>query len=287
MTSPQFSIAPASTSQYVVNVEDNCGAESSDTLNFTITSPPLLASVPTNPEICPGDSIFISVEAQGGYGQYTYFWPHNGASSQGIWVSPQVTSSFIVEVSDECQTFNVPALIQVPVSKPIANFSVLTELLFENTPISFQNQTINGYAYQWFFGDGGYSNEIHPTHTFNENGTFYITLIAEDYKGCFDTVIKPLTIKREIYIYIPNTFIPDNDRFNNEFEGSFIGVDWIDIEIFNRWGQVIFKSNEIEFSWDGTYQGKPVQDGTYSWLIQYRIPQGDIEILTGHVNVIR
>lgn len=280
-------IAPSSNSQFTVIVSDNCGAQVSDTLNYTITSPPLQLTTTENPEICPGDSIFISVDAEGGFGQYSYYWPHSGAITQGVWVRPQVASSYIVEVSDECQTFSMPAMIEVPVSQPSANFSVLTELLFENTPISFQNQSINGYSYEWFFGDGGYSNQTHPTHTFEESGTYYITLIAQDYKGCLDTVIKPLFIKREIFIYIPNTFIPDNDRYNNEFEGSFIGVDWIDIEIYNRWGQVIFKSNDLEFSWDGTFKDEPVQDGSYPWLLQYRVPQGEIEILTGHINVLR
>ena len=280
-------ISPGSSQIYIVTVNDNCGATMIDTINYTVLSPPLEVFTSENPEVCPGDSVFISAYAEGGFGEYTFHWLHNNATTPGIWVNPIVNSTYVVEVSDECQTFSVQGYSHVEVNQPEANFSVASDLLFENTPIAFQNQSINGYQYEWFFGDGGYSNDIHPNHTYLEAGNYYITLVVEDIKGCFDTVVKPIHISREVYIYIPNTFIPDGDRYNNVFWGSFIGVDWIDLEIYNRWGEIIFKTNEIDFSWDGTFKGRKVQDGTYNWLLLYRIPQGEIEVRTGHVNVLR
>jgi hypothetical protein len=105
--------------------------------------------------------------------------------------------------------------------------------------------------YQWLFSDGGSSAEMHANHIFDTAGVYYITLIAEDAKGCKDTITKQIIIKEELYIYIPNTFIPDDDRFNNFFLGSFVGVAWIKLEVFNRWGQQVFSTINPDIGWNG------------------------------------
>jgi gliding motility-associated-like protein len=58
--------------------------------------------------------------------------------------------------------------------------------------------------------------------------------------------------------------------------------------IFNRWGEILFESNDAEFGWDGTYGGNIVQDGTYIWKIRYKVIGVDKpQEIIGHVNVIR
>ena len=102
-----------------------------------------------------------------------------------------------------------------------------------------------------------------------------------------DSITKPILIREEFYIYIPNTFIPDGDRINNVFSGSFVGVKWIELEVYNRWGEKIYETKETTFEWDGTYQGYQVPNGTYTWLLKYKPFNGDITVKTGHVNVLR
>ena len=284
--SSELAINTGISSIFSIIVSDNCGSTVSDTLTYTILSPPLIVTTTPNPEICPGDSIFISAQASGGYGNYYYHWLHNGANTVGVWVKPSNTSTYIVEVSDDCQTFSVQGFAQVVVVRPNADFIVLTDEPTENLPISFQNLTSNGYSYQWYFGDGGYSNLIHPSNIYEIPGMYYVTLIATDSKGCVDSITKPIYIKQELYIYIPNTFIPDGDRINNVFSGSFIGVKWIELEIYNRWGEKIFETKDLNFAWDGLYDGKMVQDGTYNWLLKYKPNYGDINVITGHINVL-
>lgn len=285
--SNELPINPSVSTTYIISVSDNCGSTVLDTLIYTITSPPLLVTTTPNPEICPGDSIFISAQATGGFGNYSYHWLHNGATTSGIWVKPSTTSTFVVEVSDDCQTFTTQGFAQVVVVRPNADFIVQTDQPTENLAVSFQNTTTNGYTYQWYFGDGGFSSQIHPTNVYETPGVYYVTLIATDAKGCVDSITKPILIKEEFYIYIPNTFIPDGDRINNVFVGSFIGVKWIELEIYNRWGEKIYETKEISFEWDGTFKGRVVPDGTYTWLLKYKPNDGDITIRTGHVNVLR
>lgn len=181
----------------------------------------------------------------------------------------------------------MPAVSQVIVVQPNADFTYLSTNLIEGLPISIQNLTTNAFVYDWFFSDGGTSSIMHPTHVFDSAGTYYVTLIAEDAKGCIDSITKPIFIEKEFYIYIPNTFIPDDDRFNEYFSGSFIGVKTIEIFVFNRWGEQIYESKDLNFKWDGTYQGREVQQGTYSWLLKFKRDAGNTEVLTGHINVLR
>jgi gliding motility-associated-like protein len=280
-------VTPSTSSTYFITVQDGCGSTLSDTISYVITSPPLLTSVNNVPEICPGDSAYISVSAVGGYGNYHYYWALNGDTTNGIWVNPIGTSTYLVEVSDDCQTFSIPTLAQVTVVKPDANFSVSSLNLIEGLPISFQNLTTNGYVYDWYFSDGGYSDLVHPTHTFNPAGDYLITLVATDAKGCVDSITKPIHIFEEFYIYIPNTFFPDEDRINEYFAASFIGVKSAEIYIYNRWGELVFESLDKNFRWDGKYKGEKVQQGTYSWLLKYKRNGTETEILTGHINVLR
>ena len=286
-TSDSLNVTPSSTNSYVFTVTDGCGNIARDTVTYTITSPPLLLSMTPTQYICPGDSAFVSVIASGGYGNYYYLWPSNWATTPGIWVYPGSTNSYQVLVSDECQSFNVSGFSQVQIVKPVADFTILTTDPTENLPTSFYNLTQNGFGYQWFFGDGSGSYEVHPTHTFSPYGEYLITLIATDMNGCVDSITKPIYIQEEFYIYIPNTFLPDENRINDVFSGSFIGVEWINIEVFNRWGERLFFSDQLDFKWDGTYNGTKVPDGVYTWKLIYRRNRMQEQQLTGHVTVIK
>jgi gliding motility-associated-like protein len=192
-----------------------------------------------------------------------------------------------VNVSDECQTFVVTDQTTVFVVRPNADFVITSSTLFDNLPITFQNLTTNGETYSWDFGDGNSSTVVHPNNIYAEPGTYIVTLIATDEKGCMDTIAKPITIEEGYYVYIPNTFTPDGFRFNNVFEASTVGVQTLNVKIFNRWGELVFESEERDFQWDGTYRGAPVQDGTYIWKIRYFTNSGREILTTGHINCIR
>ena len=286
-TLDSISALPSATTNYIITVSDECGTSVSDTITYTILSPPLLTSINEIPEICPGDSVFISVNATGGFGNYHYYWEATGDTVAGIWVKPFSTTSYIVQVSDDCQTFSVPAIAQVIVVKPDADFGIFSQNLIEGLPITFQNLTQNGYVYDWYFSDGGSSILINPSHVFESPGEYTVTLVATDAKGCVDSITKPISIYEEFYIYIPNSFFPDGDRYNDFFSGSFVGVKWIKMEIFNRWGESLFYTEDQDFKWDGTYQNKRVPDGTYTWKLTYKPNRGIDEMMTGHVNVLR
>lgn len=286
-TNSTYTAIPSTTTVYTVAVTDICGQETSANIVYTILSPPLVLEMSPTVELCPGDSVEISVQATGGYGQYFYNWLHSGETTQSVWVHPGQTTSYTVSVSDECQTFTVEGTTEVIVKAPIADFTISSGLVFNDVPIRFQNLSQDAITYEWEFGDGQSSTEVHPNNTYDEYGSYIVTLIATDWKGCTDTIQKPIYIEEEWYIYVPNTFTPDQDEFNGTFRVSTVGIRELSVEIYNRWGQLIFESNNPRFSWDGTYNGVVVNDGTYTYKIVFTTNSGREKQLVGHINALK
>lgn len=286
-TASTVDVLPSASTTYTITVTDNCGNSTSEQIVYTITSPPLVLETSLDIEICSGDSVYIDVTPTGGYGQYYYYWLHSSETTQGVWVNPMTTTTYQVIVSDECQTFTVSGNVTVTVVAPTADFTVLSTVYFNNLPITFENQSQNAVTYNWDFGDGNSDTFVHPSNTYEEPGYYLVTLIAIDDRGCMDTVTKPISIEEEWYVYMPNTFTPDGDRHNNDFRASTVGVKNLEIDIYNRWGEIVFTANELNFIWDGTYNGIYVQDGTYTYNVMIETNSGRNRVMKGHVNVLK
>ena len=198
-----------------------------------------------------------------------------------------VTSTYTVQVSDSCQTFFVEGSMTITVVKPKADFDVITKPLFNNLLVAFENLTINGDHYTWNLGNGVNSTLVHPTNTYADPGTYFIHLVAYDKKGCIDSITKPITIEEEYYVYVPNTFTPDGGRMNEFFKASTIGIRDLEIIICNRWGEVVFQSNDQYFRWDGMFKGVPAQDGIYAYKIKSVTNSMKTLNFVGHVGIIR
>ncbi|MBL1279365.1 MAG: gliding motility-associated C-terminal domain-containing protein [Fluviicola sp.] len=179
---------------------------------------------------------------------------------------------------------------------PIASFvPVTTSITTLDTEISFTNTSTGAVAYEWTFGDEtAVITETNPTHTFpnDESGTYSVMLVAISSLGCTDTAYAVVNVDEELIFYVPNTFTPDDDAFNDVFKPIFTsGFDPFDytLLIFNRWGQIVFESHDTNFGWDGSYASVPiVQDGTYTWKIIFKTNANDErKVIHGHVNVLR
>ncbi|TSJ42460.1 PKD domain-containing protein [Fluviicola chungangensis] len=154
------------------------------------------------------------------------------------------------------------------------------------------NTSANASIYSWDFGDGDVSNAFNPSHIYSENaGNYVITLIANNAGNCPDTAQVTVTIQEELVYYVPNTFTPDGDEFNNVFSPVFTsGFDPYNytLTIYNRWGETLFESNDTKFGWDGTYNGELCKSGIYTWTIRFKSSQSDKKITkTGHVQLLK
>jgi hypothetical protein len=135
-------------------------------------------------------------------------------------------------------------------------------------------------------------------------GIYSVQLIASNLGYCSDTTTLNISIIPDVLAYVPNTFTPDDDENNNNFYPIFSSPisskDYV-FRIFNRWGEIVFETNEVPpfptplnasggFAWDGTSEinSKTKQDGTYTWIIEYRTSfNDDKKEKIGHVNLLR
>lgn len=154
---------------------------------------------------------------------------------------------------------------------PIADFSFEPSKPTTMNPlVSFNNLSSGSTQWEWAFDTLGTATTSEPTFMFpDETGAYMITLIAISSDGCYDTIRKPLLIHPEPLVFVPNTFTPDGNEFNQTFSPSIDGIDsyHYHLTIFNRWGELIFESFDPAFGWDGTYKGRVAQEGTYNWHI--------------------
>ena len=198
-----------------------------------------------------------------------------------------------VRTQEGCaNTMTIPDYICVD-PNPIADFSFdPKELSTVNWIANMTNSSIDAISYNWNFGDGTTSTEIDPIHSFPYDGpgTYNIVLFATNIEGCIDSIAKPIVVTEDLIFYVPNTFTPDHDDFNEVFKPIFTsGFDPFDytLLIFNRWGEVLFESHDTDFGWDGTYGGK-TEDGIYIWkIIVKRKGIDKREEFHGNVNLLK
>ncbi|MCJ8292534.1 MAG: PKD domain-containing protein, partial [Flavobacteriales bacterium] len=177
---------------------------------------------------------------------------------------------------------------------PIASFSPSSTMISNLNPeVYFDNTSIGAVDYDWNFGDGSQTvHTVSPTYQFpdNEPGTYNVELIAYSALGCTDTAYATIQVTEEVIFYVPNTFTPDDDDYNPTFQPVFSsGYDPYDFTllIFNRWGEIIFESHNADIGWDGTYGGELMQDGAYTWKIEFKTTANDErKIVVGHVNLL-
>jgi gliding motility-associated-like protein len=88
-------------------------------------------------------------------------------------------------------------------------------------------------------------------------------------------------------IYVPNAFTPDGNSTNGEFFAIGGNIQSLQLQIFDRWGELIYTGDEMDRAWDGTYEGRPCQDGVYTWKIKYTDFMDKQYEIVGHVSLLR
>jgi trimeric autotransporter adhesin len=199
----------------------------------------------------------------------------------------------ITSTTDGCTSTrsltNLVCVIPDPVSEFYASY--YTTSMFEPY-FNFTNASTGADSYIWDFGNNTSSNEYHTNVTYPEQaGTYTVTLIAINDFGCRDTSFRYVTLEEELVFYVPNSFTPDGDEFNNVFKPIMTsGFDPFSysLRIFNRWGELLFESKNHEVGWDGTFNGNLLPLGTYTWVMNFKAPSNDKKYeFSGHINIIR
>ncbi|MDQ3048466.1 MAG: PKD domain-containing protein, partial [Bacteroidota bacterium] len=142
----------------------------------------------------------------------------------------------------------------------------------------------------WDFNDLTTSSLINPPgHTYADTGTYDITLITTTNFGCADTAVNTIIIEPDFVFYIPNAFTPNGSGYNDTFSGKGIFLKDYEMLIFDRWGNLIFKTNDINIPWDGRANkgGEIAQRDVYVYSITVSDLKGNFHYYKGSVTLIR
>jgi gliding motility-associated-like protein len=179
---------------------------------------------------------------------------------------------------------------------PTANFNISQNPVtwFETEIQTSETSIGNIVDYVWIspgctnlINNGGAAIINYPE---GETGTYPVTLIVTTNEGCSDSLTLEVEVVPDIIFYAPNSFTPDNDEHNQTWSIVVEGIDAMNftMEIFNRWGETVWKSNDINAEWDGTFGGIVVPEGSYIWRASYKERNNDgKQIHVGYINVIR
>jgi gliding motility-associated-like protein len=182
---------------------------------------------------------------------------------------------------------------------PTAAFSSSPALLeFGMTEIQMLDQSVGQIAtWNWTYTTASGSIQTstlqNPLFTIptNTSGNQTFQLAVSNAQGCTSEITSILNIVEDAALYIPNTFSPDGNAFNNIFkvEGRNIDPNQFELTIYNRWGEIIFTSRDPNVGWDGAIANKGLAPiGTYTYQVDYRfVNSNESETLTGHLNLIR
>lgn len=199
-----------------------------------------------------------------------------------------------IVTTDGCATSgNYPSIVCVA-PDPVADFSWNpTTPTNTNSTINFTDMSTGAVGYDWTFSTYGTSDDENPTVTFDdiEPGGYTFCLEVTSEYGCTNQICKTITIAQDILIFVPNTFTPDGDEFNNVFipvmPPGMIVEDYA-LNIWDRWGEILFESHDPAIGWDGTYHDGIVKEGTYTWTLQVKVSGNSKPVkMNGHVNLLR
>jgi len=286
---------------YSVTISDGCSSPNA-TATFTIDVKPLPSFnfTHTPRKGCAPLTVFFSASPDN---QNTYIWNFGGESeffgpaANPVFTQPG-TYSVHLTVSNQFGCMVDTSLVNyieaypTPTAMFFAEPSSVTQL---NPDVYFKNESVGAASFFWDFGDytspNNTSTLIHPSHTYEYVGNYIVYLVAINAYGCKDTARQVIEVRPEVLVYIPNAFTPDGNGKNDVFFPKGIGIreDGYKMEIFDRWGELIFTSNKLSEGWDGRVKGTGViaQEGVYVYKIMVTTLEGDKKYYTGHVTLLK
>lgn len=273
------SLLATSAGQYFVTM-DSLGCVKTDTITISLNNQNL-TSISNTYSICPGSSYTVQIPQV--------------ANQQVLWFdgSNAVTRTFSsagnywLTRTTPCDTLTDTIII-------IETGQVFTSVSQSHTICSDEDVTIQlpivpNQIITWFDGSSAL------TRTFNTSGNFWVTRSApcDTMSDTINVVVIPCDtlpppqVDTTTRLFVPNAFTPNGDGLNEFFIIRGMGINDFNLKIFNRWGNLLFESTNMDKSWDGTFNGDPVSAGVYVYLISYRDYRGKYKEVSGHVTVFR
>lgn len=229
------------------------------------TRPSIIFS-PSTEEVCEGEMIIIAPGVSTGTGEYNSYWsgPDNFSSDNNMLyfskASTDMAGTYTLTVTDTIDCVESKSMYLIVYQEPVIAFSQYDTLWVEPGYILEAGWGANHYI--WNTGETTESIIIDTIGNYN--------VAVTSYEGCKSTDTIQILLGGTPF-YMPNAFTPNGDGLNDTF-GPIPRYDYVNryhMSIFNRWGQMIYETTDINKGWDGTYKGSSVMKGAYVYRIVY------------------
>ncbi len=287
---------------YIVTASDNCSPPATDTATVTIY--PLAVSFMSVPDTAGCEDFTVVFTALSNIGT-NYVWnfgdgtaTQTGTPVTHTYVTPGSYNVTLTTTTAQGCSSSITNTSYIDVyPTPVAAFTANPQPATTTNPtVNFTDQSLGAISWNWDFGVPFNSSDSstlqNPAYTYADSGFYSVQLIIANAFGCRDTAIQIIEIQPEYVIYAPNAFTPlNNDGNNDYFMPKGIGIDPNNFEmtIYDRWGNQIYKTNDINKGWDGKANGgnKVAQIDVYVWKVKTKDFKGNNHEYIGHVTLVK
>jgi gliding motility-associated-like protein len=268
-------------------VVDSLGCEAEN--SFSIGQPDSL-SLDTNvtPATCGNAEGGATVTALGGTPTFNYYWPSLADSTNAL--ENVEAGNYTVEVTDSngcllSETIEIPDLgvLDVMINPSNPGLASGDSVQIEVTT----NPDLEPLLYVWEPSDGLSCDDCpNPWASPSESTDYELTVISP--QGCENTAM--LSVNEALRcndVFVPTVFSPNGDGNNDKFEVFNNCIETMDLAVFNRWGEIVFESDDPERSWDGNFRGEPVSSQNFTYSLRAVLEDGTVVEKSGNVRIHR
>nr|MBS0037033.1 gliding motility-associated C-terminal domain-containing protein [Saprospiraceae bacterium] len=297
---PRITIVPGDSEFYEVVVTDTFGCEKRSVIPVSFELLEFGFEFLDRPVACIFDTTSIIITGLDPDDEYIYEWMDHpsiitGHNSDTLVIFPEETVTYIVAVTNQDGCSKIDSFKVEPRNLSLGISAVANPDTIKPGEDSFLD--IIGASDDWIFhwNDTSAESTLSNTGIRNpiasplETTTYWVTVTDED--GCMGTTsvtVYTSDLPCEFpYVFLPNAFSPNGDGINDELYVQGIDIDEMELVIYNRYGQEVFKSVSLRDGWDGTFRGEELPPDVFAYYLWVLCYNGDEDVQKGNVSIIK